>query len=277
MPTQQDITLYPGDATPKDIVLRELLAAPASALTTIYLVQGNATPKDIVLFNVAAQPPGGGGGGVVEADGSASGSCTIGAVGVALWTANGLADGTGLASGIGATIWTRVASSIGAGIASGVGATVYPSVASADGGGAASGVGASVFAGVGSSSGASLVDGLAASVFAAVFVAVGTSGAEAESESGTIVEADGSASGTCIAGAVGETLAPLRPMSGMGGGYRPRRPRARREDQWPIVLEAVGASAGSSSAVAFSDRIITATVVQESSDTEFEELFALLL
>lgn len=49
MADQRIITLYPGDATPKDIVLRDLPVATASPGTTIYLYQGDATAKDIVL------------------------------------------------------------------------------------------------------------------------------------------------------------------------------------------------------------------------------------
>lgn len=49
MADQREITLYPGDATPKDIVLRSLPVATVSAGTTIYLYQGDATPNDPIL------------------------------------------------------------------------------------------------------------------------------------------------------------------------------------------------------------------------------------
>jgi len=49
MADQREITLYPGDATPKDIVLRSLPAATVPAGTTIYLYQGDATPNDPIL------------------------------------------------------------------------------------------------------------------------------------------------------------------------------------------------------------------------------------
>jgi hypothetical protein len=51
MADQKDINLYQGDATPKDIVLRDLPLATVSAGTTIYLYAGDATAKDIILRN----------------------------------------------------------------------------------------------------------------------------------------------------------------------------------------------------------------------------------
>ncbi len=55
MASQKDISLYSGDATPKDIVLRDLPAAPAAAVTTIYLNSGDATAKDVVLRDPTVQ------------------------------------------------------------------------------------------------------------------------------------------------------------------------------------------------------------------------------
>lgn len=59
MADQKEITLYPGDATPKDIILRELPVASAST-TTIWLVEGDATPNNIILGDPTVQPSGGG-------------------------------------------------------------------------------------------------------------------------------------------------------------------------------------------------------------------------
>ncbi len=54
--TQKDIKLYQGHASPKDIVLRPLEAAPLAASTTIYLYQGAATAQNVVLRNPLAVP-----------------------------------------------------------------------------------------------------------------------------------------------------------------------------------------------------------------------------
>jgi len=51
MADQKQITLYPGDGTPKDIVLRELPVATV-ATTEVFLFPGDAAPKDIVLRTV---------------------------------------------------------------------------------------------------------------------------------------------------------------------------------------------------------------------------------
>lgn len=56
MADQRVITLYQGDATPKDIILRELPVATPSAGTTIYLYAGDATPKDVILRDPRAEP-----------------------------------------------------------------------------------------------------------------------------------------------------------------------------------------------------------------------------
>lgn len=59
MADQRIINLYPGDGTPKDIVLRPLPVADLPAGTTIYLRQGDATAKDIVLRNPTEAPASG--------------------------------------------------------------------------------------------------------------------------------------------------------------------------------------------------------------------------
>lgn len=48
MANQKNITLYAGDATPKNIILRALPVATISG-TTIYLYAGDATPKNVIL------------------------------------------------------------------------------------------------------------------------------------------------------------------------------------------------------------------------------------
>ncbi len=49
MADQRLITVYPGDASPKDIIVRALPVADVPAGTTIWLYAGDATAKDIVL------------------------------------------------------------------------------------------------------------------------------------------------------------------------------------------------------------------------------------
>ncbi len=58
--SQKDIKLYQGNASPKDIVLRALEAAPLQARSTIYLYAGDATPKNVILRNPAEVPTPGG-------------------------------------------------------------------------------------------------------------------------------------------------------------------------------------------------------------------------
>lgn len=61
MAGQKDIILRQGDATAKDIILRELPAADAPASLTLWMFAGDATPKDIILRDPTATPvdPGG--------------------------------------------------------------------------------------------------------------------------------------------------------------------------------------------------------------------------
>lgn len=56
MADQREITLYPGDAAPNDIVLRDLPVATASAGTTVYLLAGDATANDVILRDPTQQP-----------------------------------------------------------------------------------------------------------------------------------------------------------------------------------------------------------------------------
>ncbi len=58
--SQKDIKLYQGNASPKDIVLRALEAAPLQARSTIYLYAGHATPSNVILRNPAEVPVVGG-------------------------------------------------------------------------------------------------------------------------------------------------------------------------------------------------------------------------
>jgi hypothetical protein len=55
---QKEITLYEGDATPKDIILRALPVAAVSAGTTIYLIEGATPSSDIILRDPTVQPSG---------------------------------------------------------------------------------------------------------------------------------------------------------------------------------------------------------------------------
>jgi hypothetical protein len=59
MADQRIVTLYPGDATPKDVVLRDLPVAGV-VTTPIYLRAGDATAKDIVLRDPTAFTAAGG-------------------------------------------------------------------------------------------------------------------------------------------------------------------------------------------------------------------------
>ena len=59
MANQRDVTLYQGDASPKDIVLRALPVADVVE-TTIWLFQGDGTPSDIILRDPTATPSSGG-------------------------------------------------------------------------------------------------------------------------------------------------------------------------------------------------------------------------
>lgn len=58
MSDQRLITLQPGDANPKDIVLRPLPVADV-VRTTIYLYQGDASPNNIILRDPTAAPTAG--------------------------------------------------------------------------------------------------------------------------------------------------------------------------------------------------------------------------
>lgn len=75
MANQKDITLRQGEVTAKDIRLYTLPAPPAAPTTTIYLFAGEATAKDIVLRDPATAPAGG-----VGYDRSAVLSVVLGAV-----------------------------------------------------------------------------------------------------------------------------------------------------------------------------------------------------
>lgn len=59
MADQREITLWQGDATPKDIVLRALPVADVQSVT-IYLYAGASPSTDIILRDPTAAPVGGG-------------------------------------------------------------------------------------------------------------------------------------------------------------------------------------------------------------------------
>lgn len=71
MADQKQITLYPGDATAKDIVLRELPVA-AVATTEIFLYPGDAVAKDVVLRSVPGAAADGSAANITGAGGIAS-------------------------------------------------------------------------------------------------------------------------------------------------------------------------------------------------------------
>jgi len=69
---QREIVLRQGDATPKDIILREMPAAAAATPTTVWMFEGDSTPKDIILRNPLETPTTGGAASIVGAGGIAS-------------------------------------------------------------------------------------------------------------------------------------------------------------------------------------------------------------
>ena len=71
MADQKQITLYPGDATAKDIVLRELPVATV-ATTEIFLYPGDAVAKDVVLRSVPGAAADGSAASITGAGGIAS-------------------------------------------------------------------------------------------------------------------------------------------------------------------------------------------------------------
>lgn len=60
MASQTDITLRPGEASPKDIALHAQPSAALAAQVTIYLSAPDATPANVVLRDPATQPAAGG-------------------------------------------------------------------------------------------------------------------------------------------------------------------------------------------------------------------------
>jgi hypothetical protein len=56
VPSQKDITLYQGDGTAKNIILRALPTV-AITLTTIFLYAGDATPKNIIMSDPTVVRP----------------------------------------------------------------------------------------------------------------------------------------------------------------------------------------------------------------------------
>lgn len=60
MASQTDITLRPGEASPKDIALHAQPTAALAAQVTIYLVAPDASPTNVVLRDPATQPAAGG-------------------------------------------------------------------------------------------------------------------------------------------------------------------------------------------------------------------------
>lgn len=111
MADQRVITLYQGDGTPKDIVLRELPVATPSAGTTIYLYAGDATPKDVVLRDPTAAPVSGGSD--LDFDIDTAGAITIAGQAVTASVSQSLTNGALAIAG--QTVTAGIGQSLGAG------------------------------------------------------------------------------------------------------------------------------------------------------------------
>lgn len=117
MANQKDIVLNQGQATPKNITLREMPIAPVSAGTAIYLYQ-SASAKDVILSNPATirEEPGGSG------DATASGSTLTATVSLIAGVAT--ATGGAVASGATLTVTTAIIAGAASGGAAVAGTTV---------------------------------------------------------------------------------------------------------------------------------------------------------
>lgn len=112
MADQREITLHQGDATPKDVVLRDLPVASVSSLT-VWMFAGDATPNDIVLRD-PTETPSAGGTTVVPVDLASAGTTGGSLVGACLYLTDYSAQGTAGGSMVGAVVFASVLSAAGA-------------------------------------------------------------------------------------------------------------------------------------------------------------------
>lgn len=98
MAGQNDITLHSGHATPENIVLRDLPAAPAVAGTTIYLYAGHATPENVIMGDPTVIREEAGGGTTHQVEASITGTATVLAVAAVVRAAAASITGTAAVS-----------------------------------------------------------------------------------------------------------------------------------------------------------------------------------
>lgn len=151
--------------------------------------------------------------------GSAAGTSTATAVGVALAATTGTSSGTGTATAVGKSTADAVGSSTGTSTVTAVSAVVASAVGSVSGTSSVTAVGSSLAAGVGSSSGT----------------------ATATASSTSLATGTGTSSGTCVATAVGQSTAPA---TGTAAGTSTVTAPST------VALSGVGAVAGTSTAAA---------------------------
>lgn len=127
MPSQRDITLRSGHATPKNIVLHDLPVAPV-VTTPIYLYSGHASPKNITLRDPTDAPDTGGAEDVAAAGAIAF---ALGDSGSAVVESPVAVSASLGASVVGASVIERPASALAACVVSVSGAPVPETTASA--------------------------------------------------------------------------------------------------------------------------------------------------
>ena len=240
MADQKQITLYPGDAAAKDIVLRELPVA-AVATTEIFLYPGDAVAKDVVLRSVPGAAADGSAANITGAGGTAS----IEAIGQPLVEAiTGAADITGAggiasAEAFGSPAVAAQISAAGIASAESFGSAALAAQITATGIASAEAFGSAELAAQITASGIASAEAIGSPAVAAQIAATGIASEEAIGQ--PLVQFDGPAS---ILGAggiasleafgqpqVGETVEPAAPVPIYGGGgigfplpTRPRQP-----------------------------------------------------
>ena len=144
MADQRVITLYQGDGTPKDIVLRELPVATPSAGTTIYLYAGDATPKDVVLRDPTAAPVSGGSD--LDFDIDTAGAITIAGQAVTASVSQSLTNGAlaiagqTVTAGIGQSLDAGALTLAGQSLSAGIGIEIGGSASGITGGDVTAGI-----------------------------------------------------------------------------------------------------------------------------------------
>lgn len=191
MADQREITLHQGDATPKDIVLRDLPVASVASLT-VWMFAGDSTPRDIVLRDPTETPSAGG--------------TTIVPVDLA---SSGVAGG----SLVGACLYLSEFSANGAAGGSMVGAAVFPAVLTASG----------------TASDAIAAAAIAASVLGASGASTVAFDGEDAAGGATIIAADMGADGSSAVDFVGQEIIGFGTFAGFWGA-RPRKRERIEED-----------------------------------------------